>query len=49
MGMFVYGGILVCGVGFACFVISQITDAVEEQDRRRREEWERRNHRSIFR
>lgn len=50
MGAFIYGGMLIGGLGFFMLVVSQINAVIEENDRVHRDEWERqqKNSRRIF-
>jgi hypothetical protein len=50
MEAFVYGGMLIAGLGFFMLIVSQANAVLEENDRRHRDEWERqqKNSRRIF-
>ena len=41
MGAFIYGGMLIAGLGFFMLIVSQANAVLEENDRRYRDEWER--------
>lgn len=48
MEMFTYGGFILCCCVAAGCVMSQAVSVIEENDRRSREEWDRKNNRSMF-